>query len=431
MSIFGVIGKPISHSKSPNLMNLYFRLSRQTGFYLRLALNNIGELRKFFELLKLKGVNVTSPFKEDAFSFVDKVSEEAKWANAVNTIVVNESGESSGYNTDFSGVKYVFDRYNVSVKGKRAVVIGLGGAGKVCARVLKDEGGEVTVVNRTLEKARNFALQEGCSYAPIDYLEDVVKEVDIVISALPRGVDLIKEEWLRPGQVFMDANYGVSSLKNVAKEKGCVVVDSLYWLVGQSIPAFEIFTGRKINTDEVSFSEVLKGRDFDAIAIIGFMLSGKTAVGRVLADRLGWEFVDLDATIEARAGKKIRDIFEQDGEEKFRLAESEILRRTIGRKKVVSCGGGVVIQRENRELLKRKCFNIWLLCSVDEALKRKTSDDRPLLNVEDTRKRAYEIFKSRIEFYADVSDIVILNEGKNLSEVVERLYEEIRIALIS
>jgi shikimate kinase len=97
------------------------------------------------------------------------------------------------------------------------------------------------------------------------------------------------------------------------------------------------------------------------IFLIGYRGSGKTTVGRVLAQRLGWNFVDADALLEERRGKTIREIFAEAGEASFRETESQILRELSARAKtVIATGGGVVLRPENRELIKNRGFVAWL-----------------------------------------------------------------------
>lgn len=118
--------------------------------------------------------------------------------------------------------------------------------------------------------------------------------------------------------------------------------------------------------------------------LVGFMGSGKTTIGRLLADRLGWDFVDLDQEIEAEQHCSIARIFEEHGEQRFRHIETEAIRRRAkmvrgGYPMVVALGGGAFLRDENYQLLEDHGVTIWLDCPLEMARRRcGDSTDRPL-----------------------------------------------------
>jgi len=116
------------------------------------------------------------------------------------------------------------------------------------------------------------------------------------------------------------------------------------------------------------------------VLLAGMMGSGKSAVGRLLAKRLGWDFIDTDREIEAEAGAKVAEIFAREGEPRFREREREVLRALPGMGAVVALGGGAVVDARNREILAEKGTLVWLDASP-EALAARTAGDtgRPLL----------------------------------------------------
>jgi len=150
------------------------------------------------------------------------------------------------------------------------------------------------------------------------------------------------------------------------------------------------------------------------IAITGFMGSGKTTVGKILAKKLGWSFFDLDRIIELSEDRKIPDIFTQDGEKYFRKTESRIIKKTIGGNKncVFSCGGGVVLKGENMGAIGKKCHIVYLMISPQEAAKRlKDSADRPLLLNKDKEKEISDLLGKRLESYKKYAEITIDNNN--------------------
>jgi shikimate kinase len=137
--------------------------------------------------------------------------------------------------------------------------------------------------------------------------------------------------------------------------------------------------------------------------LVGFMCSGKTTVGRLLADRLGWDFVDLDQAIEAAQGRSVAAIFDAQGEEHFRNIETEAIRahtRMVrgGRPMVLALGGGAFLRDQNYELLEDHGVTVWLDCPLEIARRRlETCHDRPLAR--DPEKFA-ALYQSRRESYA-------------------------------
>ncbi len=131
------------------------------------------------------------------------------------------------------------------------------------------------------------------------------------------------------------------------------------------------------------------------IYLVGFMGSGKTTVGRILADRLGWEFVDLDAEIEAEQKTSIAEIFDQCGEEHFREVETAAIRKRVhmvraGQPMVIALGGGAFLREENFDLLEDHGVTVWLDCPLELARKRVASGaDRPLARDPEAFARLY------------------------------------------
>jgi shikimate kinase len=156
------------------------------------------------------------------------------------------------------------------------------------------------------------------------------------------------------------------------------------------------------------------------IFLAGFMGSGKSTVGRLLADRLGWSFCDLDADIEAEQQIKIAELFDTQGEEHFRLLETDALRRKLhqirsGRPMVVALGGGAFTRPENLDLLEGNGVTIWLDCACEVAWERvRQNCDRPLARdlekfrrLYEARRASYELADYRIEVHGDDAVAVV------------------------
>jgi shikimate kinase len=166
-----------------------------------------------------------------------------------------------------------------------------------------------------------------------------------------------------------------------------------------------------------------------SIALIGFMGTGKTAVGRALARKLGKEFIELDALIEGKAGRKIAEIFRQAGEIAFRELEIEAVRDVSGRKNVViACGGGVVLNQINIDRLKRECWMVYLTAAPGVILGRTSSDrgKRPLLRTEDRARKVSELLESRQPFYQRAAEVAIDTSKLAIDAVVAEITKAVK-----
>lgn len=158
------------------------------------------------------------------------------------------------------------------------------------------------------------------------------------------------------------------------------------------------------------------------IYLVGFMGAGKTAVGKALASKKKWNFVDLDELIALKEKRSIPDIFARDGEPYFRRAEKQALKEVSKEKKfVVACGGGIVLDKENIKIMKETGAMICLTASLEVILKRTSGlTHRPLLNVSDPKKQIDLLLKFRAPYYAQ-ADKTIDTSKLSVNEVVGRI----------
>jgi len=166
-----------------------------------------------------------------------------------------------------------------------------------------------------------------------------------------------------------------------------------------------------------------------SVALIGFMGTGKTAAGELLADRLKKEFVETDALIVKKAGKTIPEIFQQDGEIDFRELEIEIARDVAGKKNaVIACGGGMVLNKINIDRLRKESVIVLLTASPGVIMKRTSvdKDGRPLLAVPDRARQVRELLKFRRPFYEQAADITINTSKLDIETVAGLIIEKLR-----
>lgn len=259
--LYGVIGDPIRHTRSPMMLNLAFRETqvnaRYAAFHVRPERleQAIGGLRAF----GFGGLNVTIPHKVQVMSYLDEIDEGARVIGAVNTIV-NRDGRLIGYNTDGIGyVRSLKEEAEPDLSGKKIVVLGAGGASRGILWALgRERPASILLANRTQDKAEQLAGSlQAQSPAPIaaigwDRLPEACREADIVINTTSVGMSPntdaspVDPAWLKPGAVASDLIYNPLTTKFLreAERRGCRIHGGLGMFVYQGAYAFEYWTGK-------------------------------------------------------------------------------------------------------------------------------------------------------------------------------------------
>lgn len=165
------------------------------------------------------------------------------------------------------------------------------------------------------------------------------------------------------------------------------------------------------------------------IALIGFMGTGKSSVGRLVADALRFTFLDTDTVIEARAGKPITEIFAQEGEPAFRQMEAKLVEELARRERtVIATGGGLPVNPANMASLKTHALVVCLWASPEKIYERvKHQTHRPLLNVPDPLERIRALLAAREPFYRQ-ADVLINTEMRTIREVAQQVIHQFRLA---
>jgi shikimate dehydrogenase len=256
-NIYGLIGEKLSHSYSPIIHNEILKRINIDGEYVLFEVERGRLKEKINELkYKVKGLNVTIPYKVEVVEFLDEVSEEAKKIGAINTIDFKDN-LLVGYNTDYYGFKAMLDVFNIDIKNKGAVVLGSGGASKAVIHSLLDNGiGEVVLVSR--DKIRVEVRFKGIKC--IDYSElKHLRNYDYIINCTPVGmypnIDFspVDKDILQNYSVAIDLIYNPTKtlfLKK-AEEIGIKAVNGLYMLVAQAVKSEEIWNGVNIDKEYV------------------------------------------------------------------------------------------------------------------------------------------------------------------------------------
>ena len=166
-----------------------------------------------------------------------------------------------------------------------------------------------------------------------------------------------------------------------------------------------------------------------SIALIGFMGTGKTAVGKALAEKLGKEFFELDLLIKKKSGKTIPAIFKEDGEISFREFEIEVVKEVSQqRNAVIACGGGVILNKINIDRLRKEAVMVYLTASPRVILRRisRDTDERPLLAVANPALTIKDLLRFRRPFYERAADVTVNTSRLDIDSVVRQITAKIK-----
>lgn len=426
-TLFGVAGNPILHSQSPEMFNRAFSLYGVKACYTRISAESAEEVIGIMKTAGFAGINITAPFKGDIMQFIDEPAPIAGFIKSAN-VVYWAGARLLGDNTDYLGVLGALQKNGLYPAGKKCLVLGTGFAARAAVFAITFNGGAATVCGRNFEKAKGIASEFNCSAMRIEELQKTAGSYDIIVNALPAGIQLLKKEWLNDKVTLFDANYNKSEMKKLAVEADCGYIDGRLWLIAQALPVFNLFSGKECDRRIfLSASMEKKINSNRLLYLTGFMGSGKTSAGKALADKLGYDFADMDSLIAEQEGKTIAEIFESQGEQRFRQLESAMLKHLSERKKcVISTGGGIAEDEENIALMKETGMPVWLHSSLDVCLQRITGDDTGLKS----RPLAAELgldklYAERLPFYCAVSDLLV-NSEKSIDKITGRILEEFK-----
>ena len=400
----GLIGEKLGHSFSPAIHG------KLADYEYRLYELSPGQLGPFLEKKEFDGLNVTIPYKKTVIPYCDELTEAAKSIGSVNTIVKRADGTLLGHNTDYDGIMWLLKNAGAQVKGKKAVVLGTGGASLTVQAALRNLGAApVVVISRSGE----------------DNYENIARHSDakILINATPvgmypkTGVSPVDLDVFTALEGVFDVVYNPAKTQLLleAEKRGIPCANGLGMLVAQAKAACERFTGQPVADEKVYTIKAEMERTTRNVMLIGMPGSGKSTVGAALAESLGRRLVDVDERIVEMAGCSIPEIFAKDGEEGFRQIEHQALCEVSKESGlVIATGGGVVTRPENLDPMRQNSLIVWLL--RDTALLPK--DGRPLSQANSLT----EMFKVREPLYRAAADCIADNNG-SLEDTVKQILE--------
>lgn len=259
--LYGIVGCPVSHSLSPRLYNGAFRALGIEGLYLPFHVESFGDF--WLEVVEagslevlgfdLQGLSVTAPYKEVALAVSGASSPQAQHVSAANTLVVS-GGVWEASTTDPEGVVGAMRRAGVTLAGRKAVVVGCGGAGRAAAYGLELAGAQVTLANRGEERGRRAAIELHLPFVPARELDPSQFEVLVNATSLGHHEDdalAFDLDRVRPGAAVLDLVYGEqpTRLLREARERGLVGVDGREVLLFQALGQFRLMIGRELDED--------------------------------------------------------------------------------------------------------------------------------------------------------------------------------------
>ncbi len=265
-AIYGLIGDPVEQSVSHHSHNALMKASQWNAIYIKMVVKP-DELEQFLQLAKklpIRGLSVTMPLKEKIIPFLDQIDPPAKEMGAVNTLHFNQ-GKITGYNTDAMGALNALEEYG-PVKGKRIIMIGAGGAAKAIAYEAYRRGGELTIVNRDVEKAEKLAKKLHAVGKGLDYMAECFQTgYDILINTTPLPLP-IDPQYIIPHTLVMDIKTQpkVTPFLQHALDKQCQVVYGYRMFVEQAIGQYNIWF--KEQNDPTHFRAILEQKVLEILS---------------------------------------------------------------------------------------------------------------------------------------------------------------------
>ncbi len=256
-SVYGIIGKPISHSLSPKLHNAMFEKYNIDAIYVAFEVNNLKQAIEGIRSLGIKGINITLPFKNEALKLVENLEEETKIIGSINTIK-NIDGELFGYNTDYLGF---FETIKDIDCTKNICILGAGGAASACIWAFYKKGvKKLNIYNRTFGNAHKLKERFGdLLHINIIDKKDIYQH-DIIVNTTSVGLKenelVIDLNLLNKNTLLIDIIYNSPLIKS-AKSFGINGIDGNKMFIFQAYYAFKIWTGIEFDLD-YSF-EVING----------------------------------------------------------------------------------------------------------------------------------------------------------------------------
>ncbi|MBQ9963918.1 MAG: shikimate kinase [Clostridia bacterium] len=403
---YGLLGRSLSHSLSPQIHAAF-------GEYPYDLIEKPEEaLAEFFANPPYAAINVTIPYKKAVVPYCTELDDVARRIGSVNTIRFDKDAVR-GYNTDYVGFTYMLERADITVSGKKVLVLGNGGASATVQCALEDlKAAEVVVISRSGEN----------HYGNLDRHADA----QVIINTTPVG--MFPETAAAPlslthfprCEAVADLIYNPlrTRLLAEAESRGLKTANGLAMLAAQGHRAAEIFLDKPL--DKGLIEECLRRleKQFRNIVLVGMPGCGKSTQAHLLARALGRNAVDTDEYVEQSVGKPIPQIFEEMGEAAFRTYEAQAVQELCkGSGNVIATGGGAILTAENRTALRQNGVVVFLEREIEKLARA----GRPLSRDEEAVRQLYA---KRLPLYREAADVTVTVSRKP-EETCARILEAI------
>ena len=408
---YGCIGEHLTHSFSKEIHGAL------SDYPYELKEISPEALDEFMTQRDFRAINVTIPYKQAVIPYLKEIDKQAAMIGAVNTII-NRDGQLYGYNTDFGGLSDLICRTGMDLQGKKVLILGTGGTSNTALAVAQSMGAACVYKVSRSEKP-----------GAVTYEEVIAHHLDaqILINTTPRGMfsreaGMAIDPALFPQlQGAVDVVYNPLRTQFIQKvqDMGVAAAGGLYMLVRQAVLASQIFLDTQYSADVTEQVYRKLQADKESIVLTGMPGSGKSTVGKLLAENLGRPYFDTDTLITEKTGNAPGEIISDQGEKAFRDMETAVIRElslTCGA--VIATGGGAVLRKENIDALKQNGKIFFLDRPVEQLL---PTQDRPLSS---TKEAIYQRYKERYPIYTATADVVIANDtsAENAALTIERSF---------
>lgn len=421
---YGLIGKTLVHSYSKEIHEALGRYQYQL---FSLAED---EMPDFINARDFRGLNVTIPYKKDVIPLCDEVTDLARGIGAVNTLFwksASGTGASKsinqedkilvGHNTDYEGFLYAASRAGIDFEGKGVLILGTGGTSLMARRAAADQNAaKIYIASRHPETdpPSGSEIQDAGILSTVSYdqLPEIADSIDVIVNTTPVGTfpnnmqQVIRLKDFPGCQAVIDVIYNPfkTALLLEAEKLGLKYTNGLPMLVAQATAAAGYFLGTPgaFQKENQRIIKSMKQR-MGNIVLIGMPGTGKSLIGKLLAELTGKTLQDTDAKIEEKAKMTIPEIFEKEGEAGFRDRESAICKK-LGKERnlIIATGGGAILRPENVDALRQNGTLVHITRSIDKLPTR----GRPLSqNIETLKKMEAQ----RMPLYKAAADITFRN----------------------
>ncbi len=426
-----VCGYPILHSLSPHLYTEEF-------IYKKISTKEIESCKKIAEIFDIKFLNLTSPLKWDSNFFNSNYSNEP-----YNLVLKKDNWEL--FNTDSFAIKEIIKP--IVNKYKEITVVGSGGIAFTTIKTLKSIGiNKLSIAARNSNKLSEIVNKfKNIEFEIIDYnyldlmIIDSIKTHNVlIINCTPIKLKLPNKK-----QCNSNCNSCNSASHNCSHKKYNFYEinpnykngssDGFKWLIYQAIKNYEIIKSNQLSQIEYQsnylkiFNKVkkIKRKNINKIVFSGFMGSGKTSIGKKVANQLNYKYFDLDSYIEKKENMQIKDLFDKLGEAKFRSLEVTYFNEICNKNNIViSLGGGSIINPAIQLHVKNNFLNFLVYRDIEKSYENiKDEINKPLIN---SLKNFKNLFEERKQIYFEACNIIIHNKENDITNTIEDTLNEIK-----